>query len=283
MKKQLPLSIRSIVLCCIILCSACIATYRGVEKPYLVDRTENWDCSVVADLWFWVSDIDNTSPDPVFQRLFSSVPPVSFDATITDLQDAVKASKEAISLVYAETVNESEMRVLKNKASNLWIALYHSYLIAFDMEGNLILCTNIDQDKTLELHSANKLSTDALRISQKFDISRISLTDLINFQNRSGALTEYCIKKLSDKKIPYSSAPVEQVLQASYELSKIITNRPIGYESDEFRIYDNQNYDAWIVLSCCWIAVFSKETGELVFVCSNYDGFNADQSVPFLY
>ena len=52
-----------------------------------------------------------------------------------------------------------------------------------------------------------------------------------------------------------------------------------GYDTDEFRVYTNQENNAWIVIAWLFIAVFSMETGELVF-CVGTEGtcFESDYS-----
>ena len=52
----------------------------------------------------------------------------------------------------------------------------------------------------------------------------------------------------------------------------------LGIKNNEFRIYDNLNHDAWIVINCRWAAVFSKDTGKLVYLCFT-EAFQDDFSI----
>lgn len=133
--------------------AACIPTNEPFD-PYLTDRSQDWNVSVIADVTIKPHSLNQTQIEEdafVKSVLYrDEVPP--FKADVSDEEKALVAVKELLTSCYNEqNIWDSMILIDHNYDDTLCLINYCSYYFIFDKQGNLIVSINGDNYPDLRI------------------------------------------------------------------------------------------------------------------------------------
>ena len=246
---------------------ACEPKMEPVYNPLLLDRTEEWASSIPFEIRINMISISKKQT-PFIWRFLSREELFSYKAEINTEEDVLIAAKEVLSSHYQEeSILDEMVQITTNDDNSLWFINYLSYYLIFDRQGYLVM--NINAGNYSDIKAA---AVHTVIIS--IDLAKASKDNLIALSNES-----YCTISQLEKHITAlgtkQNITVEDAFTTAVDCANHLYMRS-GYDS-EFRIYQNDDRDCWIILSSNWLLLLNKQDGAHIF--SGLYSFSDDQSV----
>ena len=250
----------------------CRAPVGSVPRnPYMEDRTEGWTAVMPYSAYINLLDLGHSSSnsDLWIQILRTANEQPSFRTTILSEDDAAEAIKTLIWEHCGKVVSHSQIYIMQSIGKQYWIIQCVPYYAVFDLSGELIAFVDTTSCNFLcpieQNNEAKSLidSDNRFWLVYMFDLAQLTVDQLVEFSKAHIGLTYIHDEYLGDR-FKTKSPTIEKVYNNAIEIAN---NKFSKYKYDDrFCVYTNHADDAWIVRCNVWTAVFSKQTGELVFL-----------------